>query len=481
MQYISEKFSLDLQKTLTCLLKLTQSFQDLLSQQYNEWLSQFIKQTLESMLKEGNQYLHDEYIEFVLNQEANMSSNSFLPNFDLNSIKVSHYYDLLLERNEWEDGAVERIILVLALLPHLASEVLLQVVKPESLLGPLGFLKTNNGQYLPTGHTVLQLLKINNLGDYQSLQNLFSPFHPFAKQGILAMETTPNQQITLSGYLQILPAALHLLTTGQNFQPQYSIDFPATLLKTDKTWDDLILSSGVQNQVDQAKQWVLYYEAVKSRLESSTMKGYRLMMLGPPGTGKTLTAMLLAKHVEKPLFRINIDRIVDKYVGETNKKLEKIFRQANNQGWILFFDEGDALFGKRSSGDGNSNERYANQEVNYLLTKMEEYEGMIFLSTNKGGSIDDAFKRRFDSRIIFREPDEYIRILLWEHFLNKGNLALSTDVSLREIAYHRDYKDFNAAKIEKFHRYCVLQAIVTGDDNITQAKLKKYLEDFGNN
>lgn len=374
----------------------------------------------------------------------------------------------------------EQIILLLGLIPYVQPELLDSFrVKDEANREILQFggvkLTKNFKGFLPTGHTAQFLLAGQHLKRRIIIHQLFGPNHIFAQKGIIRLGNVPHNEPTLSGQLILSPQYLYLFTTGQPFQPQFSADFPATLLSTQKSWKDLILPSLVQRQVDQAKQWITHYKEVKAALGGNDMKGYRLMMMGPPGTGKTLTAKLLAKHVQKPLYRINIDCIVDKYVGETSKKLERLFQQAAHQDWILFFDEGDALFGKRSSGGNSSNERYANQEVNYLLTKMEEYEGVIFLSTNQGGALDEAFKRRFDSRILFRKPDEGIRRLLWEHFFSQGSLKLSPDIVLRELA---DKRDYNAAWIEKFHRYCVLQTIARGDECIIPDEMKAYLEQF---
>lgn len=399
-----------------------------------------------------------------------------------------HTQDYLNKVLEYEvsDGDVyfaqlaEQIILLLSIVPHLQPELLDGFRTKDEFnrevvqFGGVKLTKNFKG-FLPTGHTAQFLLAGQNLRRRMIVQQLFGPTHYFAQKGILSLDDVPANEPPLSGQLLLSPQYLHLFTTGQAFQPQFAADFPATLLTTDKNWNDLILRPLVQRQVDRAKQWVTHYEEVKATLGGGAMKGYRLMMMGPPGTGKTLTAQLLAKHSQKPLYRINIDRIVDKYVGETNKKLEQVFQQAAHQDWILFFDEGDALFGKRSSGGSSSNERYANQEVNYLLTKMEEYEGMIFLSTNQGGALDDAFKRRFDTRIMFREPDESTRTQLWEHFFSKGGLKLSTGISLREFASQYDY---NAAWIEKFHRYCVLQTIAKGDEYIAPDELLVYMEQF---
>ncbi|WP_299460157.1 ATP-binding protein [uncultured Microscilla sp.] len=391
--------------------------------------------------------------------------------------------DSLSPRDIYFAQLAEQIILLLSLAPHLTPELFegfrIKDAYGREVLQFGGVKLTKNFKgFLPTGHTAQFLLAGQNLTRRFIVQKILAQAHYFSQKGVLSLGKVSYGEPPLAGQLILSEQYLHLLTTGKPFQPQYSVDFPATLLTTDKTWDDLILRESLQKKVFTVKQWVTHYNEVKAILGNKVMKGFRLMMYGSSGTGKTLTAMLLAKHAQKPLYRININQIVDKYVGETNKKLEQVFRQASNKDWILFFDEGDSLFGKRSEGGGSSNERYANQEVNYLLTKMEEYEGMIFLSTNKDEAIDDAFKRRFESRLWFREPDDETRILLWKHFFTKGGLELSPGILLREIATHHDYRVYNAAWIEKFHRFCVLQTVAKGDQYIALEEMLEYLGQF---
>ena len=125
--------------------------------------------------------------------------------------------------------------------------------------------------------------------------------------------------------------------------------------------------------------------------------GYRALFHGPPGTGKTLTATLLGKHTGRPVFRIDLSRVVSKYIGETEKNLSRLFDKAEHKDWILFFDEADALFGKRTE-IRDAHDKYANQEVAYLLQRIESYAGLVILATNQRGNIDEAFLRRFQAR-----------------------------------------------------------------------------------
>ena len=144
--------------------------------------------------------------------------------------------------------------------------------------------------------------------------------------------------------------------------------------------------------------------------------GYRSLFYGPPGTGKTLAATLLGKKNGMDVYRVDLSMIVSKYIGETEKNLAHVFDLAENRNWILFFDEADALFGKRTSTN-TSNDRHANQEVAYLLQRIEDFPGIIILATNLRSNIDEAFSRRFQSVIYFPMPTEELRAELWRKML----------------------------------------------------------------
>jgi SpoVK/Ycf46/Vps4 family AAA+-type ATPase len=141
--------------------------------------------------------------------------------------------------------------------------------------------------------------------------------------------------------------------------------------------------------------------------------GYRALFYGPSGTGKTLTATLLGKQFEKEVYRIDLSQVVSKYIGETEKNLEKIFNKAEHKDWILFFDEADALFGKRSNIQ-SAHDKYANQEVSYLLQRVEDFPGLVILASNNKNNIDGAFIRRFNSIIHFPFPSPKEREAIWK-------------------------------------------------------------------
>jgi SpoVK/Ycf46/Vps4 family AAA+-type ATPase len=169
-----------------------------------------------------------------------------------------------------------------------------------------------------------------------------------------------------------------------------------------------------------------------SNLQRRVKPGYRVLFYGPPGTGKTLTTALLGKQFNKDVYRIDLSQIISKFIGETEKNLENVFRRAENRDWILFFDEADALFGKRTSVQ-SSHDKYANQEVSYLLQRVEDFPGLLILASNFKSNLDDAFIRRFHEVVHFPLPDAGERKILWEKSLPAGLIPESV-INLSEIA-----------------------------------------------
>ncbi|MFD2114147.1 AAA family ATPase [Paenibacillus yanchengensis] len=141
-------------------------------------------------------------------------------------------------------------------------------------------------------------------------------------------------------------------------------------------------------------------------------RGISMMFTGPPGTGKTMSALIMAKEMDAELYRVDLSRVVSKYIGETEKNLRAIFDQAQQSGAILFFDEADALFGKRSEVK-DAHDKYANMETAFLLQKMEEYDGLTILASNLSQHLDEAFMRRIQFIIKFPFPDKQQREQLW--------------------------------------------------------------------
>ncbi len=156
-------------------------------------------------------------------------------------------------------------------------------------------------------------------------------------------------------------------------------------------------------------------------------KGVNILFSGPSGTGKTMAASIVANALERDLYKIDLSNVVSKYIGETEKNLSRIFHEAQASNAILFFDEADALFGKRSEVK-DAHDRYANIEVAYLLQKMEEYTGIVILATNLSKNLDDAFARRMQYTVEFPFPDADSRERIWRGmFPDKAPLSQDID------------------------------------------------------
>lgn len=188
-------------------------------------------------------------------------------------------------------------------------------------------------------------------------------------------------------------------------------------IKPHHTWSDIVLPEDRLRQLQEICNSVKYRSLVYNQWgfdhKLSLGKGLNVLFAGPSGTGKTMAAGIMAGELGLDLYKIDLSTVVSKYIGETEKNLARIFAEAESSNAILFFDEADALFGKRSEVR-DSHDRYANIEINYLLQKMEEHEGVAILATNFRKNMDDAFVRRMHFTVEFPFPGEADRRRIWE-------------------------------------------------------------------
>jgi SpoVK/Ycf46/Vps4 family AAA+-type ATPase len=206
--------------------------------------------------------------------------------------------------------------------------------------------------------------------------------------------------------------------------------FPIEHLATGIDWDDLVLHPDTLRQV-QAMARQLAPGPAASNLGAPT-PGYRALFHGPAGTGKTLTAAVLSKYLSKKVVHIDAAQVVAKYSGETEKNLTRLFEQAEANGWVLFFDEADALFGKRT-GIRNAHDKYANQEASYLLQRLEAYKGVAILAAEHRTNIDEAFLRRLRTSIQFPALGVEERAAIWQKMVPQ-QLSLAPDISWPQVA-----------------------------------------------
>ena len=203
------------------------------------------------------------------------------------------------------------------------------------------------------------------------------------------------------------------------------------------TWDDLRLEAPLiatlQAVCAQVEHQGLVLDEWGLRRRYPYGRCVSVLMSGPPGTGKTMTAQVLAAQLGLELYKVDLSQIVDKYIGETEKRLRQVFDQAEKSNMVLFFDEADALLGKRSEVK-DAKDKYANTEVAYLLQRMEEYQGIVLMATNQAGSMDAAFVRRFRYHLVFTLPNEALRRAIWEDALRGiPQRGIQTDYLARQF------------------------------------------------
>lgn len=362
--------------------------------------------------------------------------------------------------NHYQLSFPERAAVVLALIPHIRPRLLdVFYVKNKQFDRKFtefgGVFGGPDGDFTPTGETLAFILAGDDLVVRFGLQSLFNDDHFFVKHNIL--RSTPHGEETqMKAPLRLSDEYLSYFTNGEARRPDFGANFPARFIETQLTWDDLVLQSGTRKQIEEIKTWVEHGQTLLEDWNMATKlrPGHRSLFYGPPGTGKTMTACLLGKSTGRDVYKVDLSLVVSKYIGETEKNLGKVFDQAQNKDWILFFDEADALFGKRTE-TRDSHDRYANQEVSYLLQRIETFDGIAILASNRRENLDEAFARRFESIIYFPMPRPEERLLLWQQGFSKQS-QLDKALDLEKIAHEHVLA---GGSIMNVIRYASLEAL----------------------
>ncbi|AVR97110.1 ATP-binding protein [Pseudoduganella armeniaca] len=370
-------------------------------------------------------------------------------------------------------GPGERLVLMLALLPHLRPQALDLFFTQNKLQGQRftefgGWRGKTHEGFLPTCETAAFLLAGDDLARRFAVLALFDDAHPLMRERVLRLEYPASGEPQLGAMLIVTPECLQRVTTGIRHKPDYASNFPAKLITTRLTWDDLVLAPEARHDVESIEIWIRQSGQLLRdwSLERSVKPGYRCLFYGPPGTGKTLTATLIGAAAGVDVYRIDLSMLVSKYIGETEKNLANVFDQAQDRRWILFFDEADALFGTRTEGN-TSNDRHANQEIAYLLQRVEDFPGVVILASNLKGNIDQAFARRFQGAIYFGMPDCTQRLRLWRGMF-RDPARLGPDVDLRRLA---EEHELSGGSMTNVARYAAICATRQDRAYVTQAEL----------
>lgn len=358
-------------------------------------------------------------------------------------------------------NATQRLILALVLAPYIRPQ-LLDIFFVRNKIIERGYTEFGGLQaqghsgFLPTIETALFVLAGDMLSERFLVTEEFASEGVLFKHGLIERESLGPYEPWTSSALSLPKSILDYISTGRPYTPVYGKDFPAQRLTTERNWDELVLPNAMLNQLKEIADWVKFSPTLMQEwgMQSKLSPGYTALFYGPSGTGKTFSASLLGRLIKQDVYKIDLSLLVSKYIGETEKNLSRVFDAAERKNWILFFDEADAIFGKRTQVE-DSKDRYANQEVSFLLQRIESFNGIVILASNLKVNIDEAFIRRFQSIIAFSIPSASERLQIWQKaFSNKAKFA--ADLDLKAIA---DKYEVAGGTIMNVVRYCSLKAL----------------------
>jgi hypothetical protein len=313
----------------------------------------------------------------------------------------------------------EVLLLLLAMAPQLRPQML-DIFFTKNTLFDRGFSEFGgikgevHGGFIPTAETAMFLLAGKDLDARIHYRGLFQPDHRLYRLQLLQSPVRTAKDTDYGFALLLSEEFKGYFFSGAIPRPEFGPNFPARIIETNLAWEDLVLDRQTVDDLLEVKAWLRHGPTLMHQwgMQKIIKPGFRSLFYGPPGTGKSLAATLLGKLTGRDVYRIDLSMVVSKYIGETEKNLASIFDQAQEKEWILFFDEADALFGKRTT-TSSSHDRYANQEVSFLLQRVEDFPGTVILATNFKQNMDRAFLRRFQSVVQFLKPDKSQRLRLW--------------------------------------------------------------------
>lgn len=366
-------------------------------------------------------------------------------------------------------GSQERLLIMIALAPHVRPAIFdiffSKNERFDRVYAEFGGIKgEKHGGFIPTGETAAFIIAGEDLEKRFQLQGCFDEEHNLYKKNVISLGFTNTYESMWSGELVISKEFLTNVTLNQAYEPRFSPTFPAQKLSSRLDWEDAVFTPGVHQELSHIRSWIKHEESILNgmKMDKYLKRGYRALFYGPPGTGKSMTAAILGKSHDMEVYRVDLSSVVSKYIGETEKNLANLFNMAENKRWILFFDEADALFGKRMSSN-SSNDMHANQQVAYLLQRIEDFNGIAILASNFKENIDEAFLRRFQSMVYFPKPDPSLRHELWNKYFSQYDLS---DVDMEKIA--EEY-EITGGSIINVLRYCSISS-AKRNDTVVQEK-----------
>lgn len=391
---------------------------------------------------------------------------------EITSDSIDEYAQFVIKN---QLNKTERLLILLSAAQILDPDLISELQSDKNLFRLVQC--EESGQLLPSGETFLHLLCQDNPEKRLETLKYLSTHHLFYKKSVIDLGPVRESLHYHYGVLKLTHNYRDLFLYNENNPPRFSAEFPAHLLQTHLEWEDLVINSATNERLEEIIAYLKMEEELRNdwKLNKHMKNGYRCLFYGPSGTGKTLAATLIGKHLRRDVYRVDLSSVVSKYVGETSKNLNALFNTAENKDWILFFDEGDALFGKRvdTSAAEDKNAHFANQDVAFLLQRIENYNGLVIVASNFKQNMDAAFSRRFQRVVNFEALKSEMAVQYWlDNFPKEVSLSAGIDLNL----IVKQYPFSQASIINVIIRVC-LHAKRMGSTEIKLADLNRCLMD----
>jgi len=363
----------------------------------------------------------------------------------------------------------DKIVLLTALAASIRPEVFAPFVplflspKMEKSCG--GVYQASHAEFCPTLRTAFFLIAGGRTDVMMDCHHVYHRKHPLFTSGIIKLSETDNQKKITNHLVEFNEQFLPAIIYGQAPRLDGDLGFPATQSTSTHTLADVALNDKAHGELKKIQRFVRRAQTLWQLPDASKYRqNFIAIFTGDPGTGKSHTAEAIGNEFKLPVYQVNLAQMIDKYIGETEKNLEKVFNRFNGQPCVLFFDEAEAIFSKRTEVS-DSHDKYANNTQSYLLQAIEKFKGLIILATNvknTDGFFDPAFQRRIRQVVKFEFPDYPERLKIWQNGLGKS--FVYADGLAEDMA--KNYQ-LNGGSIYNIISDAVLEALDRQTDTIT--------------